>query len=83
MIVYDINTIRIHISSSRTRETSHSLQKNVLLRNQHSVCKFKKLEDELGVKLFNRNAKPIALTQIGTKILSQAKIIIEEAKANG
>jgi len=39
-----------------------------------------KLEDELGVKLFNRNAKPIALTQIGTKILSQAKKIIEEAK---
>ena len=31
-----------------------------------------KLEDELGVKLFNRNAKPIALTQIGTKILNQA-----------
>ena len=39
-----------------------------------------KLEDELGVKLFNRNSKPIALTQIGEKILSQAKIIIEEAK---
>ena len=39
-----------------------------------------KLEDELGVKLFNRNAKPIALTQIGTKILNQAKKIIEEAK---
>ena len=39
-----------------------------------------KLEDELGVKLFNRNAKPIALTQIGTKILSQAKKIVEEAK---
>ena len=39
-----------------------------------------KLEDELGVKLFNRNSKPIALTQIGEKIISQAKIIIEEAK---
>ncbi len=39
-----------------------------------------KLEDELGVKLFNRNTKPIALTPIGEKILSQAKIIVEEAK---
>ena len=39
-----------------------------------------KLEDELAVKLFNRNSKPIALTQIGEKIISQAKIIIEEAK---
>ena len=39
-----------------------------------------KLEDELGVKLFNRNTKPIALTPIGLKILSQAKTIVEEAK---
>lgn len=39
-----------------------------------------KLEEELGVKLFNRNTKPIALTPIGQKILSQAKIIVEEAK---
>ena len=39
-----------------------------------------KLEEELGVKLFNRNTKPIALTPIGLKILSQAKTIVEEAK---
>ena len=39
-----------------------------------------KLEDELGVKLFNRNTKPIGLTQIGSKILTQAKTIVEESK---
>ena len=39
-----------------------------------------KLEDELGVKLFNRNTKPIVLTPIGSKIISQAKTIVEEAK---
>lgn len=38
-----------------------------------------KLEEELGVKLFNRNTKPISLTEVGAKILSQAKIIVEEA----
>ena len=38
-----------------------------------------KLEDELGVKLFNRNTKPIALTEIGSKIIEQAKIVVEEA----
>jgi len=39
-----------------------------------------KLEKELGVKLFNRNTKPIALTSIGQKILMQAKIIVQESE---
>ena len=38
-----------------------------------------KLEDELGVKIFNRATKPIILTDIGEKILVQAKRITEEA----
>ncbi len=32
-----------------------------------------KLEDELGIKLFNRNTEPITLTTIGEKIIDQAK----------
>ena len=39
-----------------------------------------KLEEELGVKLFNRNTKPISLTAIGEKIIEQAKMILKEAK---
>jgi LysR family hydrogen peroxide-inducible transcriptional activator len=39
-----------------------------------------KLEEELDVKIFNRNTKPIVLTAIGRKILQQAKTIIEESK---
>lgn len=38
-----------------------------------------KLEDKLGVKIFNRKTKPIILTDIGKKILVQAKKITEEA----
>lgn len=38
-----------------------------------------KLEEELGVKIFNRATKPILLTDIGKKILIQAKRITEEA----
>ncbi len=37
-----------------------------------------KLEEELGVKIFNRSTKPILLTDIGEKILVQAKKILEE-----
>jgi len=38
-----------------------------------------KLEDQLGVKIFNRSKKPIQLTQIGAKIVEQAKTIVDES----
>lgn len=39
-----------------------------------------KLEEELTIKLFNRNTKPISLTPIGLKVIEQAKVILKEAK---
>ena len=39
-----------------------------------------KLEEELGVKIFNRTKKPIRLTKVGEQILTQARNIISEAK---
>lgn len=38
-----------------------------------------KLEDELGVKIFDRSKKPIELTNVGQKIVSQAKNIVNES----
>ncbi len=38
-----------------------------------------KLEDELDVLIFNRKKKPLQLTEIGTKILEQAKVIVDES----
>ena len=38
-----------------------------------------KLEDELGVKIFDRNKKPIQLTDVGNKIVIQAKNIVNES----
>lgn len=38
-----------------------------------------KLEEELGVKIFDRNKKPIQLTEVGKKIVNQAKSIVNEA----
>lgn len=39
-----------------------------------------KLEDELGIQIFNRKKKPIALTEIGQKIVEQAKTIVGESQ---
>lgn len=38
-----------------------------------------KLEEELGVTIFNRKKKPIELTAIGEKIMDQAKLIVDES----
>lgn len=38
-----------------------------------------KLEDELGVKLFDRHMQPVAPTEIGKKIIRQARIVQEQA----
>lgn len=39
-----------------------------------------KLEDELDVLIFDRGKKPIAITEIGKKIVAQAKNIVAEAE---
>lgn len=39
-----------------------------------------KLEDELNVQIFDRGKKPIELTAVGTKIVTQAKNIVAEAE---
>lgn len=38
-----------------------------------------KLEEELGVKIFDRSKKPISLTQVGESIVHQAKNIVNES----
>lgn len=38
-----------------------------------------KIEEELGIQIFDRSKKPIQLTDIGQKIVSQAKNIVNEA----
>jgi len=38
-----------------------------------------KLEDQLDVKIFNRSKKPIELTEVGEKIVNQARVIVDES----
>jgi len=58
-----------------TKAASHSFVTQPTLSMQ-----IQKLEEELGVEIFNRNKKPIALTQVGKKIVEQAKNIVDESK---
>ncbi|TVR29056.1 MAG: LysR family transcriptional regulator [Balneolaceae bacterium] len=39
-----------------------------------------KLEDELGITIFDRSKSPVVPTEIGEKVVEQAKIILKESK---
>lgn len=57
-----------------TKAAEHSFVTQPTLSMQ-----IQKLEDELGVQIFNRNKKPIQLTDVGIKIVDQAKNIVNES----
>ena len=38
-----------------------------------------KLEEEIGAKLFDRNHQPISPTQVGEKVISQAREVLTQA----
>ena len=39
-----------------------------------------KLEDSLGVKIFDRSRQPVVPTEIGTKVILQARIVLMESR---
>ena len=41
----------------------------------------KKLEEELGVMIFERSRTEVTVTEIGTKIVEQANVVLEQAKS--
>jgi LysR family transcriptional regulator, hydrogen peroxide-inducible genes activator len=40
----------------------------------------KKLEEELDVQLFDRSKQPVVPTEVGSKIIAQARVIVQESK---
>src|SRR3954468_16978428 len=43
----------------------------------------RKLEDELGVRLFDRSRQPVVPTEAGERVLEQARVILREAARMG
>ncbi|HAA10160.1 MAG TPA: DNA-binding transcriptional regulator OxyR [Cytophagales bacterium] len=39
-----------------------------------------KLEDQLGIKVFDRSKQPVVPTEIGTKVINQARLVVNESK---
>ena len=62
-----------HGNFTLAAEKSHLTQPTLSMQIQ-------KLEEQLGVKIFNRNTKPITTTSVGEKIVAQSKLILAEAQ---
>lgn len=58
---------------AKAAESCHVTQPTLSMQIQ-------KLEDDLGVKIFDRSKKPILLTDIGKKIIEQMQLVLFEAK---
>jgi len=61
-----------HLNFTKASQQCHVTQPTLSMQVQ-------KLEDELGVIIFDRNKKPIKITEIGKKIIDQAKTIVNES----
>ena len=61
-----------HLNFTKAAQQCHVTQPTLSMQIQ-------KLEDELGVIIFDRLRKPIKITEIGKKIIEQAKTIVNES----
>ncbi len=61
-----------HLNFTKASQECHVTQPTLSMQVQ-------KLEEELGVIIFDRNKKPIQITEVGQKIIDQAKTIVNES----
>jgi LysR family hydrogen peroxide-inducible transcriptional activator len=73
-----ITQLHYVLAVAEYKNFTHAAEKCFVTQPTLSM-QIQKLEDELGVLMFDRSKKPIQLTDIGTKIVNQAKNIVNEA----
>ena len=73
-----LTDLRYIVALARERHFGHAAQKCFVTQPTLSVA-VKKLEDELGVILFERAANEVRVTPIGTQVIAQAERVMAEA----
>ena len=69
---YIIEVVRQKLNISMAAESLYTSQPGISKQ-------IRQLEEELGVTIFNRSTKPLQVTEVGKKVLIQAKKIVEES----
>lgn len=68
-----IVAVDVHRHFAMAAEHTHVTQPTLSMQIQ-------KLEDELGVIIFDRSRQPVVPTEIGVKVIAQARIVLREAE---
>ena len=75
-----LTELRYIVAVAREKHFGRAAEKCFVSQPTLSVA-IKKLEDELGVPLFERAASEVRLTAVGTRVIEQAQRVLEEASA--
>jgi len=75
-----LNELRYIVAVARERHFGHAAEKCFISQPTLSVA-VKKLEEELGVSLFERRKGEVSVTPIGEQIVNQAQRVLEEASS--
>jgi LysR family transcriptional regulator, hydrogen peroxide-inducible genes activator len=75
-----LNELRYVVAVARERHFGRAAETCFVSQPTLSVA-VKKLEDELGVSLFERGAGEVTVTSIGEEIVAQAQRVLEEAES--
>jgi LysR family hydrogen peroxide-inducible transcriptional activator len=73
-----LTELRYIVALARERHFGRAAEKSFVSQPTLSVA-VKKLEDELGVMLFERGGSEVTVTPIGARVVEQAQRVIEEA----
>ncbi|POA98886.1 LysR family transcriptional regulator [Chromobacterium sinusclupearum] len=75
-----LTELRYIVAVARERHFGRAAQSCFVSQPTLSIA-IKKLEDELGVTLFERGGQEVAVTEIGERIIEQSQRVLEEADA--
>jgi LysR family hydrogen peroxide-inducible transcriptional activator len=75
-----LTELRYVVALARERHFGRAAEKSFVSQPTLSVA-VKKLEDELGVTLFERGGSEVTVTPVGMRIVEQAQRVLEEATA--
>jgi LysR family transcriptional regulator, hydrogen peroxide-inducible genes activator len=75
-----LTELRYIVAVAREKHFGRAAEKCFVSQPTLSVA-IKKLEDELGVALFERAANDVRVTTVGNKVIEQAQRVLEEASA--